>query len=141
MNIAAAVARPRRAEKLYSNVQRYGNTSAASIPMALAEAAASGRLRPGDLTGLVGFGGGLSWGAMVIEWSAAPTKTAVSLNWGRREGQYVRAGLRRAWLRRWRQWSANAPRAAIRRYRRRLVERSKRSGGESTLPERAVGQA
>jgi 3-oxoacyl-[acyl-carrier-protein] synthase-3 len=46
-------------EKFYSNLDRYGNTSAASIPMALCEAANSGRLQPGHRVGLVGFGGGV----------------------------------------------------------------------------------
>ncbi len=56
------------AEKIFSNLERYGNTSAASIPIAICEAAQAGRLQPGYLVGLVGFGGGLSWGAAVIEW-------------------------------------------------------------------------
>lgn len=55
-------------EKVYVNVHRYGNTSAASIPLALAEAHDEGRLRPGDLVVLVGFGAGLTWAAGVLEW-------------------------------------------------------------------------
>lgn len=55
-------------EKVYSNVERYGNTSAASIPIALCEAVAQGRIRDGDHVVLVGFGGGLSWAAIVLEW-------------------------------------------------------------------------
>jgi 3-oxoacyl-[acyl-carrier-protein] synthase-3 len=46
-----------------------GNTSAASIPMALAEAADAGRLAPGDRVLLIGFGAGMSWASAVIEWS------------------------------------------------------------------------
>ena len=45
-------------ERIYSNIERYGNTSSASIPLALTEARDDGRLRPGDLLLLVGFGGG-----------------------------------------------------------------------------------
>jgi 3-oxoacyl-[acyl-carrier-protein] synthase-3 len=47
-----------------------GNTSAASIPMALADAADAGRLAPGDLVLLIGFGAGMSWASAVIEWAA-----------------------------------------------------------------------
>ena len=56
-------------ERVFINVERYGNTSAASIPIALCEAAAEGRLQKGDHVALVGFGGGLSWASAVIEWS------------------------------------------------------------------------
>ncbi len=56
-------------DRVYINLDRYGNTSSATIPIALAEAAAEGRLSPGDHLLLVAFGGGLSWGAMVVEWS------------------------------------------------------------------------
>ncbi|HET7699900.1 MAG TPA: beta-ketoacyl-ACP synthase III, partial [Candidatus Limnocylindria bacterium] len=55
-------------EKVFVNIQRYGNTSAASVPIALSEAAASGRLRRGDKVLLVAFGGGFTWGASVLEW-------------------------------------------------------------------------
>lgn len=55
-------------EKVLINVDRYGNTSAASIPIALAEAVKSGRIRRGDILVTVGFGAGLTWGANVIRW-------------------------------------------------------------------------
>jgi 3-oxoacyl-[acyl-carrier-protein] synthase-3 len=55
-------------EKVVVTVDRYGNTSAASIPMALADAEASGRLRPGMLVLLVAFGAGFTWGSAVIRW-------------------------------------------------------------------------
>jgi 3-oxoacyl-[acyl-carrier-protein] synthase-3 len=54
--------------KTATTVERYGNTAAASIPLTLWEAAESGRLRPGDHVMLCGFGGGLSWGAALLEW-------------------------------------------------------------------------
>ncbi len=57
-------------EKFFINVERYGNTSAASIPIALCEAVEGGRVNDGDRLLLVGFGGGLSWAAMVLEWGA-----------------------------------------------------------------------
>ncbi|MBI2887987.1 MAG: ketoacyl-ACP synthase III [Chloroflexi bacterium] len=65
---AAAEALGLSQEKVFTNVERYGNTSAASIPIALSEAAEAGRLRDGDRVALVGVGGGLSWAAMVLEW-------------------------------------------------------------------------
>lgn len=55
-------------EKVFVNLDRYGNTSSASIPLALDEAMRSGRIRPGDLVVLVTFGGGFTWAAAVIEW-------------------------------------------------------------------------
>jgi 3-oxoacyl-[acyl-carrier-protein] synthase-3 len=55
-------------EKVFVNIQRYGNTSAASVPIAIAEAAATGRLKRGDKVLLVAFGGGFTWGASVLEW-------------------------------------------------------------------------
>ena len=57
-------------EKVFTNVERYGNTSAASIPIALCEAIEMGRVQDGTKLVLAGFGGGLSWGAAVVEWVA-----------------------------------------------------------------------
>ncbi len=59
-------------EKVFLNLEKYGNTSSASIPIALAEALAEGRLKAGDRVLLAAFGGGLSWGAVTLEW--APVK-------------------------------------------------------------------
>jgi len=55
-------------ERIFVNVDRMGNTSAASIPIALAEVANSGRLKPGDNLVFVGFGSGLTSGATVVRW-------------------------------------------------------------------------
>ncbi len=55
-------------EKVVVNVDKYGNTSAASIPIALDEAVKTGRVKNGDTVLLVGFGGGLTWAASVIKW-------------------------------------------------------------------------
>ena len=55
-------------EKFYMNLQEYGNTSAASIPLALAEMNEKGLLKKGMKIILVGFGGGLTWGALLMEW-------------------------------------------------------------------------
>lgn len=60
-------------EKIFVNVQHYGNTSAASIPLAMAEAHEQGRLQPGDVVVLVGFGAGLTWAAAVLEWEKERT--------------------------------------------------------------------
>ncbi|OOC64287.1 beta-ketoacyl-ACP synthase III [Paenibacillus ihbetae] len=55
-------------EKVVINVDKYANTSAASVPLALVEAQESGRLKPGDKVLMVGFGGGLTWGSSVLIW-------------------------------------------------------------------------
>jgi 3-oxoacyl-[acyl-carrier-protein] synthase-3 len=57
-----------RPEQLFINVQRYGNTSAASVAIALDEAVSSGMIQRGDLILMIVFGAGLTWGAAVIEW-------------------------------------------------------------------------
>ena len=59
--------------KVFSNVDRYGNTSAGSIPLCLDEAWRQGRIRPGDIVLMVGFGGGLAWGSCVMEWTKERT--------------------------------------------------------------------
>lgn len=55
--------------KIFTNIQKYGNMSAASIPIALDEAVREGRIIRGDLVVLVGFGGGLTWGSALIKWN------------------------------------------------------------------------
>ena len=55
-------------ERTFVNLDRYGNTSAASIPIALCEAVEEGRVGPGDDILMTGFGGGLTWGAAVLRW-------------------------------------------------------------------------
>ena len=55
-------------EKVYNNIQRYGNTTAASIPIALHEAVEEGRVSEGDLVCLTAFGSGFTWGAALIRW-------------------------------------------------------------------------
>ncbi|MGF1457585.1 MAG: beta-ketoacyl-ACP synthase III [Leptolyngbyaceae cyanobacterium] len=58
-------------EKVISNMERYGNTSAASIAIALDEAVRDGRIKPGDIIACSGFGAGLSWGAAIFEWGSS----------------------------------------------------------------------
>ncbi len=57
-------------DKVVINIHEYGNTSAASIPIALSEAVQSGKIKNGDVIVFVGFGGGLSWGAVTWRWAA-----------------------------------------------------------------------
>jgi 3-oxoacyl-[acyl-carrier-protein] synthase III len=58
-------------QKVVVNVDRYGNTSSGSIPLALADAVSDGRLRPGSLVLMTGMGAGLTWGSAVIRWTHA----------------------------------------------------------------------
>ena len=55
-------------EKLVSNIQRYGNTTAATIPILLAEAERSGRLKRGMKVAMVAFGSGFTWGSALVDW-------------------------------------------------------------------------
>ena len=55
-------------EKAFVNIDKYGNTSSASIPIAIDEARKAGRLRKGNIVMLVAFGGGLTWGSSLIRW-------------------------------------------------------------------------
>jgi 3-oxoacyl-[acyl-carrier-protein] synthase III len=54
--------------KLVTHLDRYGNTSAGSVPIALDESLRAGRFKPGDLLLMCGFGGGLSWGTALMRW-------------------------------------------------------------------------
>jgi len=92
-------------EGVYSNLERCGNTSAASIPIALSEAAEDGRIQPGDLVVCVGFGAGLTWGAAAIRWTHP--QPAPAPRWRRilRRLHYDLAVLR-SWLRRLLRWLA-----------------------------------
>lgn len=86
-------------EKFYLNVERAGNTSAASIPVALCDAVRDGRLKPDDNVVMVGFGGGLTWGAAVVKWDVTPQQVSfLDHEWKR--VRYVMAR-GRSRLRRW----------------------------------------
>jgi len=58
-------------ERTVVNIERYGNTSAASIPLAMSEAADDGRVRDGDLVLMSGMGAGMAWGSVVVRWGRA----------------------------------------------------------------------
>jgi 3-oxoacyl-[acyl-carrier-protein] synthase-3 len=116
-------------EKFYSNLDRYGNTSAASIPIALCEAASSGGIQPGALVGVVGFGGGLTWGAAVIEWSGACPDAVRVVQWPRRHQQVIQASVRRFWLRHYWRWMVyHSPKATLRRWRRKMLAAASEAG-------------
>lgn len=87
-------------EKFYTNLERYGNTSSASVPIALCEAIEEGRVQAGDKLVLVGFGAGLTWAAAAIEWAApwpvTPQTRQQRLAWRARRGS---ARVRSAWRR------------------------------------------
>jgi 3-oxoacyl-[acyl-carrier-protein] synthase-3 len=55
-------------ERVFTNLEKYGNTSAASVPMALDEAVRARRVREGDYVMLEAFGGGLTWASALIKW-------------------------------------------------------------------------
>ena len=55
-------------DRVFSNIHKYGNTTAASIPIALDEALSEGKIQPGDLVVLVAFGSGFTWGSILIRW-------------------------------------------------------------------------
>jgi 3-oxoacyl-[acyl-carrier-protein] synthase-3 len=65
-------------DKMFVNLDKYGNTSAASIPIAWCEAIEQGRCRPGDTVCLVGFGAGLTWGAAIVRMGETERPFAVS---------------------------------------------------------------
>jgi 3-oxoacyl-[acyl-carrier-protein] synthase-3 len=91
-------------ESFFCNLERYGNTSAASIPIALCEAAEAGRIARDDTVVCVGFGAGLTWAAAAIRWSA-PLPAVEPSRWGRFAYtlRYRYAALRST-LRRWLRW-------------------------------------
>ena len=57
-----------RDDQVYNNIQRYGNTTAASIPLALCEAWQDGKVKEGDLVCLAAFGSGFTWAAALLKW-------------------------------------------------------------------------
>jgi 3-oxoacyl-[acyl-carrier-protein] synthase-3 len=82
-------------DKFIVNLDRYGNTSTASIPIATVEAVEKGQIKPGDKIVLVGFGAGLTWGALTAEWTGPiPSKGQV------RPEQYRLLGRIRSFVRR-----------------------------------------
>jgi 3-oxoacyl-[acyl-carrier-protein] synthase-3 len=74
-------------EKTFVNIEKYGNTSAASVPMALVEAIAAGRIKPGDRILMVAFGAGYTAGAAVVEWTADPARAFLAPGSQTRMGQ------------------------------------------------------
>jgi 3-oxoacyl-[acyl-carrier-protein] synthase III len=87
-------------EMFVSNLDRYGNTSAASIPIALCEAVEKGRIHDEDNLVFVGFGGGLTWASMVLQWGHPEREQAKRLNRQRRQLAYTAA----RWRKKFRGW-------------------------------------
>ena len=84
-------------DRFIVNVDRYGNTSTASIPIATVEAVEKGRVQAGDKVVFVGFGAGLTWGALVAEWSGPlPVERKVHPEWYKPWAR-VRSSCRRLW--------------------------------------------
>jgi 3-oxoacyl-[acyl-carrier-protein] synthase-3 len=77
-------------DKVFVNIEKYGNTSAASVPMALVEAIAAGRVKPGDRILMVAFGAGYTAGAAVVEWTADPARALLA------PGDQTRLGMPRS---------------------------------------------
>jgi len=65
-------------DRMVVNIERYGNTSSASIPVALDEVVRAGRLKPGDRLGMCAFGGGATWGAAAVSWTRARVEPGIS---------------------------------------------------------------
>lgn len=85
-------------DRFVVNIQNYGNTSTASIPIATMEAVKDGRLSPGDLIVFVGFGGGLTWGAVTAIWTGSlPVEKPAYIRRSR-----ILARIRSVWRRIWR---------------------------------------
>jgi 3-oxoacyl-[acyl-carrier-protein] synthase-3 len=57
-----------RDDQVYNNIQKYGNTTAASVPIALCEAWELGKIKEGDLVCLAAFGSGFTWGSALLQW-------------------------------------------------------------------------
>ena len=93
-------------ERVFVNVEKYGNTSAASIPIAFCEAIEEERLKPGDHLVMVGFGAGLTWAAAVVKWQPPPPAPPPP---------------RRGRLWRWLRYRWARLRSFLRRLRRRVI--------------------
>jgi 3-oxoacyl-[acyl-carrier-protein] synthase-3 len=101
---AAAKALDLPAEMIYSNLELYGNTSAASVPIALCEAVEQGVIQRDDVVVCVGFGAGLTWGATALRWSV-PLPTAPPTLWRRTRYQLLQGyAMVRSLLRRLVRW-------------------------------------
>lgn len=89
-------------ERMFSNLARYGNTSSASIPIALCEAIEQNLIKRDDLIVCMGFGAGLTWAAVAMRWSlplpvAAPSRRMTLRRWLRYRWARVRSSWRRFW--------------------------------------------
>ncbi len=119
-------------ERFYSNLARYGNTSSASIPLALCEAVTEGHIQPNQTLALVGFGGGLTWGAMVLQWGVTAPQEPPTINRWRRKVVYSFARTRSRFQRTWRRLGRLIVRSPLRPLLRRLDRnRNRKQDGPS----------
>ncbi len=121
-------------DRVFVNLQRYGNTSTASIPIALCEAIEAKKVKPGDNLVFVGFGGGLTWAACAVKWGV-PTETP-EVGWWRttrRQAGYQAAAARSMWRRavRWMYdvWPADPEEAAAEDHEAPTPEPVKQTSG------------
>jgi len=112
-----------------SNIEHYGNTSSASIPIAMVEAIEQGRINEGDHIALVGFGGGLAWASMVIKWGIPEPEDVQgsAFNRQRRRISYMAARARNRFNRVQRSYNAMVKRirpkkGRVSRLREKLVQ-------------------
>lgn len=104
---AAAKALGLPMDRFFVNIDRYGNTSSASIPIALCEAVQQGRLKPGDRAVMVAFGAGLTWAAAVVQWGIPRARPRpLWLERLARFTLYVPAQLHSRLMRLWRRFDA-----------------------------------
>lgn len=126
-------------ERFFMNLDKLGNTSAASIPLALCEAVEQRHLKPDDNIVFVGFGGGLSWAAVAIKWNVTPPPKEQPYleRWQRM--RYVRARLT-AQMRRWgreigaRVGGSPTPEATLRDAERRRQEQKRQDAASAPRP-------
>lgn len=98
-------------DKVFVNLDKYGNTSAASIPIALCEAIDMGKVKPGNHVVMVGFGAGLTWAACAIEWSEVKPSLPTAEHTARSRWHYMWSGLKSMGTRAFRHIDASVSKA------------------------------
>ncbi|MEM7130664.1 MAG: beta-ketoacyl-ACP synthase III [Chloroflexota bacterium] len=128
-------------EKIFANVQKYGNTSAASIPIALCEAISEGKIKPDDNLVLVGFGGGLTWAACTVKW-CVPVDETRSSNWwtNTRHAAEYRAAAARSMIRRAVRWISGSIAVELQERSLKNANRTSHESNEMTRQEDPVSK-
>ena len=125
-------------DKIFVNLQKYGNTGGATIPIALCEAIAEGKITTGDNVVFVGFGGGLTWAACTVKWSVPIERT--EFGWWkntRRRATYQAAAARSMWRRAVRWIYETLPTDPLGKPIKQIKERAK-LGAETTDEEKPL---